>query len=776
MDKSEKVNRLKALLTQIAPRNSLEALSRPIPESARVGIPQVGESVRPEVDIHGEARSGLQKLAENRRPEDITTNEIFGLEAIVLRENRPVTFVRKGTYDDLSDPWTALNTADVKQRINPLLPQIGRIELPPPSPVPYVGTGFIVGPGLLATNRHVAQQFCGGLGTKIRYREGGAAVNFAREIDTSDDDHSADLAVLSVEMIHPYWDMALLRVAGLPTGSGLRLSIKSPEELLGHNVVVVGYPARDDRNDRTLQDQIFENRYFVKRLQPGVVRDRAKVPSFENIVNGVTHDASTLGGNSGSAIIDVNSGEVIALHFAGEYLKANYAVPMFELARDGRVAPKLNFDGSLPGTQDWAAAWRSVEGGESVAPCPAPPPAGVQIPSLQSPAAPIDSAGTVSIAGNRTETATWTIPLRISIDIGEPVLAPTGTGAAPSNGAGTALRKELVREAAETPEDTRGDAPLLARPGFNIDTAVFLAEASSLAYSAANDIKKWVLARGFQNSSFFDSGNIQGFWCEGQDACLLAFRGTTNVGQWLRDLDLAFASHPWGHVHQGFYDGVLAVETALSEFDEVVAKTKARQVWITGHSLGGALAVIAAARLKIKTGLVPQILTYGQPAVGQNDFVERYNAELPQRLWRVVNQSDIVTRVPPWPLYRHVGTAKRIVRPGVLESLQSQVLAFGAARGQTALLENVVAGGAAMEAAAAARDAGVSSPLLTDTDAIPLNQHEFEQLQMALGAGSPPGAESPVVEGALPRLSDHAIGEYIRLLMDIQGQSPPEGH
>ena len=48
----------------------------------------------------------------------------------------------------------------------------------------------------------------------------------------------------------------------------------------------------------------------------------------------MTHDASTLGGNSGSAIIDVDSGEVVALHFAGEYLKANYAVPMYELARD----------------------------------------------------------------------------------------------------------------------------------------------------------------------------------------------------------------------------------------------------------------------------------------------------------------------------------------------------------------------------------------------------------------------------------------------------------
>ena len=39
------------------------------------------------------------------------------------------------------------------------------------------------------------------------------------------------------------------------------------------------------------------------------------------------HDASTLGGNSGSAVIDLETGEAVGLHFAGSYLQANYAVP-----------------------------------------------------------------------------------------------------------------------------------------------------------------------------------------------------------------------------------------------------------------------------------------------------------------------------------------------------------------------------------------------------------------------------------------------------------------
>src|SRR5260370_32952329 len=143
--------------------------------------------------------------------------------------------------------------------------------------------------------------------------------------------------------------MALLRVDRLPTDNMLKLSTKPPEELINHNVVVIGYPARDDRSDLALQDRAFNKIYNVKRLQPGVLRARAAIQSFENTVNAVTHDASTPGGNSGSAVIDVDTGEVVALHFAGENLKANYALPMYEMSRDSRVPLRLIFeDGITP--------------------------------------------------------------------------------------------------------------------------------------------------------------------------------------------------------------------------------------------------------------------------------------------------------------------------------------------------------------------------------------------------------------------------------------------
>jgi endonuclease G, mitochondrial len=398
-----KFARLKRMLSQIAPGNALEALPRPGAEAIeRSGFESLGPSNAAAIE------SGLQKLAEDRSQE-ITPSEIFGLEAIVLPRNRPVAFVRGESYDDLEEPWVNLNDDVVKRRIASLLPLIGRVEVPSSPILPYAGTGFVVGRDLIATNRHVAQLFSQGVGLTIRYRAGDAAIDFKRQIDAPDDDRTAYLSVRAVEMIHPYWDMALLRVDGLPTDRILRLSVKSPEELIDHKVVVIGYPARDDRSDLALQDRVFNRTYNVKRLQPGFIRARAEVQSFENNVNAITHDASTLGGNSGSAVIDIDSGDIVALHFAGEYLKANYAVPMYELARDSRVAPLLNFEGTLPPTNNWAPAWHSVEPTEGSASAAAPPPSGPSTITVQLPT-----------SSAQPDINTWTIPLRVSVAIGRP--------------------------------------------------------------------------------------------------------------------------------------------------------------------------------------------------------------------------------------------------------------------------------------------------------------------------------------------------------------------
>jgi endonuclease G len=317
-----------------------------------------------------------------------------------------VVFVRDASFGPLPEPWSHLGEVPGhRERIEAAIPSVGRVDLPSNLRFPYGGTGFVVGPDLLMTNRHVAEIFSSGLGLGgLIFRAGEtAAVDFRRERDTPPEERSAYVTVRGLVMIHPFWDMAILRVSGLPAGARpLKLSIRAPEGLVGADVAVIGYPARDERNDLELQDRIFERAYNVKRLQPGKIRRRERIRSFSNPVDAMTHDSSTLGGNSGSAVLDVATGEIVGLHFAGVYLRANYAVPTYELARDSRVVDAgLNFTGTLAPTSAWRSAWDRADPVEA-----SPNTAGARV------AVP---------AGDAASATTWTIPLQISVSIGTPV-------------------------------------------------------------------------------------------------------------------------------------------------------------------------------------------------------------------------------------------------------------------------------------------------------------------------------------------------------------------
>lgn len=273
----------------------------------------------------GHARAGVLKLTADPAAE-LSASELHGLEAIVLRRLRPVSFVRGRGFDRLASPWTHLNEAPIRQRLGGLFASVGRIEVPSSPLLPFAGTGFVVGRDLVMTNRHVARCFAGGV----------AAINFAAEVDAAAD---VVFPVREVALIHPSWDLALLRVDPLPPERPpLVLGVRDAAELFGRDVVVIGYPALDRRGDIRMQNRIFGDTYDVKRLQPGKIRGIEGYPSAGRAVRALTHDCSTLGGNSGSALCDVETGEVVGLHFAGLHLCANYAVPMAALVGDPHLA------------------------------------------------------------------------------------------------------------------------------------------------------------------------------------------------------------------------------------------------------------------------------------------------------------------------------------------------------------------------------------------------------------------------------------------------------
>jgi endonuclease G len=671
MDISEKAKRLRRMLHQMSPN-----------DLGHLNVPQnVHESAFGVDGTTADTERALQKLNEGKLDE-LTPIEVSNLEAIVMPYNRPVSFVQhdpsteKDLYDDLTGDFTYLNAADKKLAIAGLFPAIGRIELAPPSVIPFVGTGFVVADGLLMTNRHVAEVFSQGLGNRITYRTGASSVNFRRQVDTSVDDNSQSLKVVSVEMIHPYWDMALLRVEGLSSDKRLQLSLTAPEEFTGEDVVVVGYPARDIRNDLDTEDRIFQKTYNVKRIQPGVLRQREMITSFENRVMALIHDASTLGGNSGSAVIHVKSGTVIGLHFGGSYLVANYAVPTFELACDKRVAQVLGLTGKVSPTTVCDAAWAAAAP-EHTAPVVVPQP----VPILQrvAPPKPADPPSPPS--------ASFTVPLLVTLSIGTPMLEPPRAAAPVVLGA-PPHEEETETEAVATPDFELARAisayvPLLQAsyllaaqtpyglpPGYTklAEVRVTGNEAADAEYALTPEQREAVerdrkaLEKGATSATTESLADPSAFGFVVQEnatgSVLVTIRGTQTPAEWLADfvpVPVPFFEAPaMGLVHVGFavfYHKVRqSIQAALSKISPTA------RITVVGHSLGGAMAVLCAADIKRNMGKTDvDLCTFGGPRTGKIDFRIHFNRLIP-KCYRIVDALDIVPHVPSVVTgWNHVG-------------------------------------------------------------------------------------------------------------------------
>ncbi|MAO56708.1 MAG: hypothetical protein CMM61_13570 [Rhodospirillaceae bacterium] len=193
---------------------------------------------------------------------------------------------------------------------------------------------------------------------------------------------------------------------------------------------------------------------------------------------------------------------------------------------------------------------------------------------------------------------------------------------------------------------------------------------------------------GFIRFSFFDADGTQAFLAEFHRFQVLAFRGTEITSP--KDIltDLRFAQTPMktdvgGKVHSGF---LAATEAVIGDVSK--ALTPGKPIYLTGHSLGGALAVIAAAILagpfNMRARLIVGVVTYGCPRVGNCAFVHGLTALAGIPLDRVTNTADIVPWLPLLVLrYRHKGmhhhltaSGRLLFNPGFWRSFASLVMAL----------------------------------------------------------------------------------------------------
>ncbi|SNY45142.1 trypsin-like serine peptidase [Paractinoplanes atraurantiacus] len=264
-----------------------------------------------------------------------------GMEAIIERFTRPVQLVQHGSFRPPADgfPQAELVIGELEQARAPLesaIPSSGRVDLRNHRKT-WAGTGWVVGDRLVVTNRHVAEEFARPDGAgfvfrePVRGRRAQATMDWRQEHDITAESRFRVERVLWIEP-EPSHDVALLRVT--ETGEDGEpcpppIGLLSADELdglgVGGWIGVIGYPARDSRNDLGDQQRLFDGIFDVKRLAPG--RITGLHPAM------VRHDATTLGGNSGSALVDFRTGKAAALHFGGIQGDANCAVPAPALAR-----------------------------------------------------------------------------------------------------------------------------------------------------------------------------------------------------------------------------------------------------------------------------------------------------------------------------------------------------------------------------------------------------------------------------------------------------------
>jgi triacylglycerol lipase len=215
------------------------------------------------------------------------------------------------------------------------------------------------------------------------------------------------------------------------------------------------------------------------------------------------------------------------------------------------------------------------------------------------------------------------------------------------------------------------------RAAYSDRMAVLMAKMAMLAYINFEDKdKSRILVNTLQHGAIklveaAAVNDTEVFIAEAANFVVVAFRGTTSKLDRKTDTTLTVdriqvVGHPKKvHVHSGFYAAYLGVEDLLRQ---TLFKIEKKPIYLTGHSLGGAVALVASAALGGHDTLgerVAAVYTFGSPRVGGPEFP--YVVKAPH--YRIVNSGDAVPLVPPNWLrgYRHTGTPimlrKGVMRP-----------------------------------------------------------------------------------------------------------------
>ena len=206
-----------------------------------------------------------------------------------------------------------------------------------------------------------------------------------------------------------------------------------------------------------------------------------------------------------------------------------------------------------------------------------------------------------------------------------------------------------------------------------------MAELSSAIYSGEEDFRSTAERFGLDGDSLVWS--TSGDFCAAlvfsgeadQKAAIVVFRGTGTIGEVLADIDaLSFPLDDY-YVHKGFMGATNAVSSKLNR---TLRESSPVRVWVTGHSLGGAMAANFVTRRLLedeaKIGR-ETLITFGQPAFADRNLAMLLNERIGDNFVRLIYEDDLVAKLAPG--FTHCG---RIVRfRGAQISLKSNAPQHG---------------------------------------------------------------------------------------------------
>lgn len=260
------------------------------------------------------------------------------LENIILSVGRPVIEVRHNTFVPPTSSEWANKLIKYRNNIENAIPAVGRIEVKDHPSFEWLGTGWLISKNVIVTNGHIAELFAKKSGSEfsfkyntLRNKQIQARIDFREEYKIPDQLEFNVEKVLYIEEDEQKPDLAFLQIS---SQSSPEASLPNPISLSSEgitenkDVVIIGYPAKDSRvGDPLEMERIFGSVYDVKRIAPGIAK-----PSGDSEQEWlIYHDCSTLGGNSGSVVLDIETGKAVGLHFGGRYLENNYAVSSTEV-------------------------------------------------------------------------------------------------------------------------------------------------------------------------------------------------------------------------------------------------------------------------------------------------------------------------------------------------------------------------------------------------------------------------------------------------------------